>query len=104
MSIRPNIQSPLKLENGELIVRGESDLPVFDVLQVVVFQKGEKAGGQGEEEADEIAEGPPKRVSANWRAILAATGFETGPAEALGVEIRVDPFTVTSWTQSVEIT
>ena len=102
MAIRPNIQSPLRLADGKLTVRGESDLPLFDVLQVVVVQKGKRADGNGE--GEEIAEGPPKRPSVNWRAVLTATDFETGDAEALGVEIRVNPFEVTSWTQSVKIT
>ena len=30
-------------------------------------------------------------------------GLTPGTAEALGVEIRVDPFQVTSWTQTVQI-
>ena len=98
MGVRPNIQSPLKIEGAKLVVRGESDRPLWEVLQVVVVQQGKTADGQGE-----IAEGEPERASSNWRAELPAAGFEPGPAETVGVEIRVAPFQVTSWTQRVTI-
>jgi hypothetical protein len=98
MGVRPNIQSPLEIEGAKLIVRGESDRPLPEVLQVVVVQKGRTVDGRGE-----IAQGEPERASANWRAELPAAGFEAGPAETVGVEIRVMPFQVTSWTQSVTI-
>ena len=98
MAVRPNIQSPIDLDGGKLIVRGESDRPLADVLQVVVVQKAGRADGPGE-----MAQGVPERASANWRAELPGAGFVAGEAEALGVEIRVDPFQVTSWTQTVTI-
>ena len=100
MGVRPNIQSPLKIEGAKLVVRGESDRPLWQVLQVVVVQEGKTAEGQGE---IEFAEGEPERASTNWRADLAAAGFVPGPAETVGVEIRVAPFQVTSWTQRVTI-
>ena len=100
MGIRPNIQSPLKIEGAKLVVRGESDRPLWQVLQVVVVQEGKTADGQGEME---ITEGEPERASTNWRAELPAAGFVPGPAETVGVEIRVAPFQVTSWTQRVTI-
>ena len=98
MGVRPNIQSPLEIEGAKLVVLGESDRPLPEVLQVVVVQQGKTADGRGE-----IAQGEPVRASANWRAELPAAGFAAGPAEAVGVEIRVGPFQVTSWTQSVTI-
>jgi hypothetical protein len=98
MGVRPNIQSPLEIQGAKLMVRGESDRPLPEVLEVVVVQQGKTAEGRGE-----IAHGEPVRASSNWRAELPAAGFEAGPAEAVGVEIRVDPFEVTSWTQSVTI-
>jgi|SRR5215210_6237461 hypothetical protein len=98
MSVRPNIQSPIDLDGGKLIVRGESDRPLAEVLQVVIVQKAAKADGRGE-----IAQGVPERASTGWRAELAGAGFVAGEAEALGVEIRVAPFQVTSWTQTVTI-
>jgi hypothetical protein len=94
MAIRPNIQSPLKLEDANLTVRGESDEPLPEVIQVVVVQ------GSG---AIEVARGLADRASTGWRATLPAEGFKAGAAEALGVEIRVDPFEVTSWVQAVTI-
>ncbi len=98
MGVRPNIQSPLEITGGLLVVHGESDRPLPEVLQVVVVQEGTTADGRGD-----VAHGVPVRASANWRAELPAAGFEAGPAEAVGVEIRVAPFEVTSWTQSVTI-
>jgi hypothetical protein len=80
------------------MVFGESDRPLPDVLQVVVVQEGSTADGRGE-----ITHGRPLRASTNWTAELPGAGFKAGRAEALGVEIRVSPFEVTSWTQSVEI-
>ncbi len=96
MSVRPNVQSPVTLKDGELTVLGESTLPRFEVLHVVVVQKGKKTDG--------VAQGEPLKDSVNWTAVLKqATGFAVGEAEALGVEIRVDPFQVTSWSQTVQI-
>ena len=95
MALRPNIQT-VELQDGKLVVKGESTLPRFEVLQVVVVQQGEKTDG--------VAEGDPLKDSVNWTAVLPATGFTVGEeAEALGVEIRVDPFQVTSWSQTVKI-
>jgi hypothetical protein len=96
MSVRPNVQSPIKLKDGMLTVHGESTMPRFEVLHVVVVQQGEKADG--------VAEGEPLKDSVNWTALLPAGGITTGEAEALGVEIRVDPFQVTSWSQTVQVT
>ena len=95
MSVRPNVQTPLHLEDGVLTVNGESPSH-FEVLHVVVMQHGAKTDG--------VAAGTPEKDSVNWTAVLEdATGFTVGEAETLGVEIRVDPFEVTSWTQTVEI-
>ena len=93
MSLRPNVQS-IDL-NGVLTVKGESTKPRFEVLNVVVVQRGKKT---------EVAAGEPQKDSLNWTAVLEqAEGFATGGAEALGVEIRVEPFQVTSWSQTVQI-
>lgn len=99
MAIRPNIQSPLKLDGARLVVRGESATPLPEVLHVVVVQRSAGADGM----AVEVARGHADRASSGWRATLPAAGFKTGAAEALGVEIRVAPFEVTSWFQSVTI-
>lgn len=106
MSARPNVQSPVELKAGKLTVKGESTLPRFELLHVVVVQKSDD-GDNGEkiEKTDGVvAEGTPLKDSVNWTAVLKkATGFVPGEAEALGVEIRVDPFQVTSWSQTVQI-
>ena len=99
MGVRPNIQSPLKLDGTKLKVRGESDEPLPKAIHVVVVQPGPPGSGQ----VVDVARGTPDRISTGWHAELKATGFKTGPAEALGVEIRVAPFQVTSWSQSVTI-
>ena len=97
MAARPNVQT-VKLENGGLTVKGESTLPRFEVLHVVVVQPNRKTDGVG------VIDGEPLKDSVNWTAVLKpATGFTVGEAEALGVEIRVDPFQVTSWSQTVQI-
>ena len=94
MSARPNVQT-VTLDDGKLTVTGESPMPRFQVLHVVVMQKGKKTDG--------VAEGEPLKDSVNWTAVLTAKDFTAGEVETLGVEIRVDPFQVTSWTQTVEI-
>jgi hypothetical protein len=98
MSVRPNIQS-LKLEGKDLVVLGESDTPLPALIQVVVVQEGATEEGRG----TEVGGGPVDRVGSGWRATLSDTAFKTGPAEAMGVEIRVTPFEITSWVQSVTI-
>lgn len=94
MSARPNVQS-ITLDDGKLTVTGESPLPRFEVLHVLVTQKGKKV--------DAVAEGKPQKNSVNWTAVLTAKDFTAGEVETLGVEIHVDPFQVTSWTQTIEI-
>ena len=94
MAVRPNIQSPLKLDGAELSVSGETDEPLPEMIDVVVVQRN---GGVA------VARGRADRASTGWSATLPAEGFKTGAAEALGVEIRVDPFQVTSWVQAVTI-
>ena len=98
MSVRPNIQS-LELDGKDLIVRGESDDPLPTVLQVVVVQGGATEDGRG----IQIGRGPADRVAAGWRATLKDTAFQKGPAETMGVEIRVAPFEIRSWVQSMTI-
>ena len=96
MSVRPNIQS-LLLVGTELTVRGEADDPPSTVIHVVVVQ--DTAAGAARAQAF----GPADRAGAGWRATLDGTGFTKGPAEAMGVEIRIRPFECTSWVQSVTI-
>jgi|SRR5829696_395302 len=98
MAVRPNIQS-LALDGKDLIVRGESRDPLPTIIQVVVVQGGATEDGRG----IEIGRGPVDRVGSGWRATLKDTAFHTGAAEAMGVEIRVAPFEITSWVQSVTI-
>ena len=94
MAARPNVQT-ITLDDGKLTVTGESPMPRFEVLHVVVVQKGKKIDG--------VAEGEPLKDSVNWTAVLTAEDFTVGEVETLGVEIHLDPFQVTSWTQRLEI-
>jgi hypothetical protein len=96
MSVRPNIQS-LVLDGKDLTVRGESDDPLPTVVHVVVVQ--DTAAGA----ARAFASGVADRVGSGWRATLEDTELTKGPAEAMGVEIRIRPFEITSWVQSVTI-
>ena len=97
MSVRPNVQS-LELKGGELTVKGESPAPRFEALHVVVVQQGTRKGGVVK------ADGVPLKDSLNWTAVLKdVEGFTVGEAETLGVEIRVDPFQVTTWSQTLQI-
>ena len=97
MAVRPNITS-LTLEGTDLVVRGESADPLPEILQVVVHQAGATEDGRGVDVG-----GPADRVSAGWRATFKHTKFTPGPAEAMGIEVRVDPFEIRSWVQSLDI-
>lgn len=96
MSVRPNIQS-LVLAGTELTVRGESDVPLPTVVHVAVVQDTPAVA------AGAFASGIADRVGSGWRATLRDTEFTKGPAQAMGVEIRIRPFEITSWVQSVTI-
>jgi hypothetical protein len=97
MAVRPNVQSPLVIDGNNLKVSGESTNPLPTAIYVVVTQAGPTGG------SSEVAQGVADRASTGWNAVLSAQGFEPGPAETLGIEIRVDPFEVRSWVQSVTI-
>ena len=99
MGVRPNITS-LELNGTSLVVQGESDDPLPTILQVVVFQDGAAEDGRG----SEVAGGGARRIVLGWRATLTNTAFKKGPAQAMGIEIRVDPFDIRSWVQYMEIT
>jgi hypothetical protein len=97
MALRPNIQS-LKLTGTELEVRGESeDDPKLAGIFVVVTQ--DDAAG-----AAMSRSGIATRVGAGWSATIKGTTFKKGAAEAMGVQVHVDPFQSTSWVQSLSIT
>ena len=98
MAVRPNVQSPLMIDGSDLKVRGESTEPLPTAIHVVVTQANAAGGG-----AVEVAQGIADRAATGWNAVLPAGGFKPGPAETLGIEIRVDPFEVRSWVQSVTI-
>ena len=97
MSVRPNIQS-LTLNGSDLVVRGESADPLPTILQVVVVQDGATEAGRGE-----VAGGGAREIVPGWRATLRNTKFKKGPAQTMGIEIRVEPFDIRSWVQSLEI-
>jgi hypothetical protein len=98
MGVRPNITS-LALNGTDLIVRGESDDPLPTILQVVVVQDGTTEDGRG----FEVAGGGARRIVLGWRAVFKDTTFKKGPAEAMGIEIRIDPFDIRSWVQRLDI-
>jgi hypothetical protein len=97
MAVRPNIQS-LTLDGADLLVRGETDdeHPATAIHAVVVQNT---AAGAARAHAFGIAD----RAGSGWRATLDGKDFVKGPAEAMGVEIRIRPFQVTSWVQTVPI-
>src|SRR5690349_11596222 len=98
MSVRPNIQS-LTLTGTDLTVRGESeDDPDLAGIFVVVTQDG--AAGAARLSRPGVA----NRAGAGWSATLKNTTFQKGAAEAMGVQVHVDPFQSTSWVQSLTIT
>ena len=98
MSVRPNIQS-LVLVGTDLVVRGESVDPLPTILQVIVVQNGATEDGRG----FEVAGGGARSIVAGWRATLKNTKFKKGPAQTMGIEIRIDPFDIRSWVQSLDI-
>ena len=98
MGVRPNITS-LELVGTDLVVQGESDDPLPTILQVIVFQDGAAEDGRG----SEVAGGGARRIVLGWRATLKNTKFKKGPAQTMGVEIRVDPFDIRSWVQLMDI-
>ena len=97
MALRPNIQS-LKLTGTDLDVRGSSDGSDPTAIFVVVTQ--DAAVGAARLTFSGIAD----RAGLGWRATLKNTTFQKGPAEAMGVQVGVDPFQCTSWVQSRIIT
>jgi hypothetical protein len=99
MGVRPNISS-LTLEGKNLIVRGESDDPLPTILQVVVVQDGTAEDGRGE---PDVQAGGVEKIVTSWKATIKDTTLEKGPVQTLGIEIRVDPYDVCSWVQSLEI-
>jgi hypothetical protein len=98
MSVRPNIQS-LVLTGTDLTVRGETDDEFLPAAIFVVVTQDTAAGA-----AQLHASGIADRVGSGWRATMKNTTFQKGAAEAMGVEIHVEPFQSTSWVQSLTIT
>lgn len=97
MALRPNIQS-LVLDGKDLTVHGESDFDTLPVGIFVVVTQDTAAGAAGAS-----APGIADRVGSGWRAVIKDTAFQKGAAEAMGVEVHVDPFQSTSWVQSLTI-
>ena len=96
MSLRPNIES-LELDGTNLVIRGESEKPLPDMLRVIVMQNGAKRDGRCVEDT------AAKKIGVGWRAVIRDAEFIEGPAETMGIEVRVDPFEICSWVQSLEI-
>ena len=100
MSVRPNIQSLtlVGVAGTDLEVRGSSDASDPTAIFVVVTQDAAVGAGRL------TFFGPADRAGLGWRATLRNTTFRKGPAEAMGVQVGVDPFQSTSWVQSLTIT
>jgi hypothetical protein len=96
MSVRPNIES-LDLEGADLVVRGGSDIPLPDVLRVIVTQDGVTEDGRG------VEDGAAKEIGIGWKARLKDTKLRKGPAETMGIEVRVSPYEICSWVQQLDI-
>src|SRR3954447_8056545 len=97
MSVRPNIDS-LELDGTDLGGRGQPLDPLPTIIRVVVTQAGAAEDGAG------VEEGPVEKVGIAWRATFKGTKLTKGPAETMGIEIRVDPYDIRSWVQSKDIT
>jgi hypothetical protein len=97
MAIRPNFQEPLVIKGADLIVAGESNgTPLPHTIQVFVEQDDRVEG--------QMAAGAfVDRAGSAWQATLPSEGFRAGPALAFGVEVRTQPFLVTTWSQMVEV-
>ncbi|HKG63098.1 MAG TPA: hypothetical protein VKB28_03440 [Solirubrobacteraceae bacterium] len=96
MSVRPNIES-LDLEGADLVVRGGSDIPLPDVLRVIVTQDGVTEDGRG------VEDGAAKEIGVGWKARLKDTKLRKGPADTMGIEVRVSPYEICSWVQQLDI-
>ena len=96
MALRPNIES-LELDGTNLVIRGESEKPLPDMLRVIVTQNGSTRDGRCVEDT------AAKKIGVGWRATIKDAGFTKGPAETMGIEVRVDPYEICSWVQSLDI-
>jgi hypothetical protein len=97
MPARPNFTAA-ELDEAEDTVRlsgNSNDQPLPVEIRVFLEQGTAQASGA------EVALGPVNRLNTAWVAELSAPGFTKGPALASGVEVRMEPFTVTSWTEQV---
>src|SRR5689334_14450341 len=97
MSVRPNIQS-MSLDGKDLTVHGETDADELPTGIFVVVTQDTAAGA-----ARASAAGIADRAGSGWRAELKETAFQKGAAQAMGVEVHVNPFQSTSWVQSLTI-
>lgn len=98
MGFRPNFTgAKLNEAAGTVRLSGTSDdEPLPLEIRVFLEQGGTQAAGSAE-----LASGFVDRVNTGWEATLSAPGFTKGPAMASGLEVRMEPFTVTSWTEQV---
>lgn len=98
MAARPNF-TEVRITGGKIRVKGNSiDDPLPIDIRVYLEQENPAAGKPAE-----IAFGSVDELTTAWRAELPCGAFKKGPAVASGVEIRMEPFTLITWTQPVEI-
>ena len=97
--IRPAIDNVVTLEGANLVVTGQTDadpeLPKS--TRVYIEQAGKSTNGDATFGAGRA------KGSASWKATPPAAGFGTGPAIGVGIEVRDNPITVTTWSQEVSI-
>jgi hypothetical protein len=92
MSMRPNFTSVLQT-GGLIVVNGTSPLPTDDVLMLHIVLS------QGGHSVPAVAEA----VGEGWSFTISGAGFTAGPATAVGVEVRRENATTTTWVETVEI-
>ena|SRR5690349_16186719 len=97
MSVRPNIEK-LELDGDDLVIRGQSTDPLPSILRVVVTQAG------ATEDDRCVEDGSVEKIGLAWRARFKDTSLTKGPAETMGIEIRVGPYELRTWVQSKDIT
>jgi hypothetical protein len=92
MPAKPNFTSVLQV-GGLIAVNGTSPLPTDDVLMLHVVLT------QGGHAVPAVAEA----VGESWSLTIPGDGFTAGPATAVGVEVRRENATTTTWVEAVEI-
>ena len=92
MSARPNFTTVQHI-SGSIVVNGTSDGPTEDILIIQVVLS------QGAHTVPSFVE----FAGQDWSVTIPGDGFSVGPAIAVGVEVRRENATTTTWAEAVEI-